>query len=124
MRTHSSFAMHIEGPMRRGLLASSIALAALLAANATSTWAQQTDQSKAGHALASQICAQCHAVDKQSSSSPVAAAPRFEDVANSPGITATALKAFFQTSHRTMPNVILTADQMDGLVAYILSLKN
>ena len=108
--------------MRTGLLVSSAVLAACLAT--TTTLAQQTDQSNAGHVLANQICTQCHSVEKQPGPSPAVAAPRFEDVANSPGMTAAALKAFFQTSHRTMPNVILTPDQMDELIAYILSLKN
>jgi cytochrome c len=108
--------------MKTGLLISSVVLVARLATS--SAMAQQTDQSNAGHALAIQICTQCHAVDKQSGHSPAIAAPRFEDVANSPGMTAAALKAFFQTSHRTMPNVILTSDQMDELIAYILSLKS
>jgi mono/diheme cytochrome c family protein len=108
--------------MKTGLLISSVVLVARLATS--SAMAQQTDQSNAGHALAIQICTQCHAVDKQSGHSPAVAAPRFEDVANSPGMTAAALKAFFQTSHRTMPNVILTSDQMDKLIAYILSLKS
>jgi len=30
---------------------------------------------------------------------------------------------FFQTSHRSMPNLIIAPDQADDLVNYILSLK-
>jgi hypothetical protein len=54
----------------------------------------------------------------------VAEAPRFEDIANTPGMTATALIAWFQTSHPTMPNVILTDEQTRDIVQYILSLKS
>jgi len=34
-----------------------------------------------------------------------------------------ALNAFFQTSHRVMPNFILTTDQTNEIIAYILSIK-
>jgi hypothetical protein len=38
-------------------------------------------------------------------------------------MTATALNVFLHTSHRAMPNLILTADQTNGVIACILSLK-
>jgi len=81
------------------------------------------DQPKQGLILAQQICAQCHAVAAGSPSSPNAAAPRFEDIANIPGMTATAISATLHTSHRTMPNVMLDSDQISNIVAYLLSLK-
>jgi mono/diheme cytochrome c family protein len=86
--------------------------------------AQQTDQAKRGLFVAKQVCAQCHAVEKRSRRSPDAAAPRFEDIANSPGMSATAITAALQTTpHRTMPNVRMNRDQLDDLVTYILSLQ-
>jgi cytochrome c len=50
-------------------------------------------------------------------------APSFAAVAATPGMTAMALNVFFQTSHRNMPNLILTADQTREIIAYITSLK-
>jgi len=50
-------------------------------------------------------------------------APRFQVIAGVPGMTATALSAALNTSHRTMPNVILTPDEQAHIIAYILSLK-
>jgi mono/diheme cytochrome c family protein len=86
--------------------------------------AQQVDQAKRGLFVAKQVCAQCHAVEKRSRRSPDAAAPRFEDVANSPGMTATAISGALQTTpHRTMPNVRMKRDDLSNLVTYILSLK-
>jgi len=76
-----------------------------------------------GRALANQVCAECHAVGIGDSRSPNLLAPRFEAVADTPGMTAVALNAFLHTSHRTMPNLELTADQASGVIAYILSLK-
>ena len=51
-------------------------------------------------------------------------APSFEAVANRKGTTALSLKVFLKTSHQNMPNLIVTSDQADALVSYILSLRN
>jgi cytochrome c len=103
-------------------LASSIALLAPLLANGQAR-AQPTDQPRQGLVLARQICAQCHAVEPGSLGSPNPAAPRFEDIANIPGMTAAAISATLHTSHRTMPNVMLDSDQTGAIIAYLLSLK-
>lgn len=108
--------------MKRKLLLLPMALVPLLAVAGQARAQQQIGPPKQGLALANQLCAQCHAVEKGEASS-AASAPRFEDIANTPGMTAMALNVFFQTPHRAMPNVILTADQKSELIAYILSLK-
>jgi len=56
-------------------------------------------------------------------SSPNPAAPAFETIANVPGMTAVALAAALQSSHQTMPNVMLDANQRTDITAYILSLR-
>jgi mono/diheme cytochrome c family protein len=104
------------------LLASSIAFLAPLLASGLIR-AQPMDQPKQGLALAQQICAQCHAVEPGSLNSPNPAAPRFEDIANIPGMTAAAISATLHTSHPTMPNVMLDGDQTGAIIAYLLSLK-
>jgi hypothetical protein len=38
-------------------------------------------------------------------------------------MTSIALSAALNTSHRTMPNIILQADEQADVIAYILSLK-
>jgi mono/diheme cytochrome c family protein len=85
--------------------------------------AQQVGEPRAGLELAQRLCAQCHAVSKDDGRSPNANAPRFQTIAAVPGMTATALSATLNTSHRTMPNVILDAEQQANIIAYILSLK-
>jgi hypothetical protein len=50
-------------------------------------------------------------------------APRFREVADTPGITGTALRVWIETSHPTMPNIIVEKDDMLNVIAYILSLK-
>ena len=39
------------------------------------------------------------------------------------GMTATALNVWLQTSHPTMPNIVLTETNRDNVIAYITSLK-
>jgi len=90
---------------------------------ASQTWAQDAASSAAGLALARQICSECHAIERTQARSPNPAAPRFETIASVPGMTATALSAALQTPHQTMPNVMLNANELRDIVAYILSLK-
>ncbi|MBX3502502.1 MAG: c-type cytochrome [Alphaproteobacteria bacterium] len=75
-----------------------------------------------GRAVAEQRCAACHAVGAEQTVSPLAAAASFSRVAATPGMTELALQAMLQTSHQRMPNLILDADDMRDVIAYILSL--
>jgi len=86
--------------------------------------AQTTGSAEEGQSLARSLCAQCHLVDKRAGRSPNAAAPTFARIANTPGMTSTALTAALRTSHRTMPNVIVKDSDLNDLVAYILGLKD
>ncbi|MGJ4892466.1 c-type cytochrome [Bradyrhizobium sp. HKCCYLRH3099] len=81
------------------------------------------DSVQAGRKLAEAWCSPCHAIDASGARSRTATAPDFVAVANMPSTTELALKVFLQSSHPTMPNVILTAEQRGDLVNYILSLK-
>jgi len=85
--------------------------------------AQEVGQRSRGLVLAQRLCAECHAVQKEYPRSPNANAPRFQAIASIPGMTATALSAALNTSHRSMPNIMLAADEQADLIAYILSLK-
>jgi mono/diheme cytochrome c family protein len=101
-----------------------IVLVVLIAALLTSSELQaQKDRPKRGLIFAKQVCSHCHSVEMGSPNSPNLAAPRFEDIANTPGMTAMAISAALHTSHRTMPNVMLNADELSNIVAYLLSLK-
>ena len=76
-----------------------------------------------GQRAVEQLCAECHATQKGQTRSPASSAPTFEAIAATPGMTSAALRAALNTSHRTMPNVILQPDELADIVAYILSLK-
>jgi cytochrome c len=105
---------------KHAILAAAVAILSTLMAKAE---AQEIGQPGRGLEVAMQLCGQCHAVQKRQARSPNQNAPRFELIASVPGMTAIALSAMLNTSHRTMPNIMLTADQQADIIAYILSLK-
>ena len=104
--------------MRRLMLMLILSFAAL-----SGVAAQATGDPQAGAAYAKQYCAKCHTIAGENKS-PEPTAPRFKDVANTSGMTATALRVWLQTSHPTMPNIILEPKELSNVVAYILSLKD
>ncbi|MDQ8700663.1 cytochrome C [Hyphomicrobium sp. LHD-15] len=77
-----------------------------------------------GERYAKAHCAECHTVDKSGEISPDFAAPRFVDVANTPGMTERAIAVWLQTSHPTMPDLMIPEPVRDSLIAYIMSLKS
>ncbi len=85
--------------------------------------AQEADIA-AGKAYAEQVCAACHAVLANEQISPLPEAPTFQSVAETPGMTEMALTVWLQSSHPTMPNIVLTQDETRNVVAYIRSLKS
>ena len=103
-------------------LACSMIVVASALANAPLN-AQETGDWGKGLTLAQQVCVACHAIDKRQDASPNPAAPRFEAIANVPGMTAMALTVALRTPHRTMPNLVLDGDELRNVAAYILSLK-
>jgi mono/diheme cytochrome c family protein len=98
------------------LLASAMVLVSSYAARA-----QEADIA-AGQAYATKVCAACHAVLVNENMSPLAEAPTFQSVADTPGMTEMALTVWLQSSHPTMPNIILKPDDLRNVVAYIRSL--
>ena len=95
-----------------------------IAATAFGSSAMAQGAPAAGLAVARQLCSECHDVERSPQPrSPNTAAPPFVTIANVPGMTGMALSAALQSSHRTMPNVILDANQLSSIVAYVLSLR-
>jgi mono/diheme cytochrome c family protein len=100
-----------------------VMLAAALAVTAVNAHAQDGNGA-AGHAFAREACNACHVVDaEQRAPRHIIIGPAFRDIANTSGITATALRAFLMSSHPKMPNLILTPEEMADVIAYILSLR-
>jgi mono/diheme cytochrome c family protein len=84
--------------------------------------AASADPTSGAH-IAKAECASCHAVGSGAEAkSPDPKAPRFIDVANMPSTTELSLKVFLRSSHKNMPNIILTREEIDSLASYILGL--
>jgi mono/diheme cytochrome c family protein len=100
-----------------------LAPAAILALTAVNAHAQDADVA-AGRAFAREACSACHVVEaEQQQPRLVVTGPAFRDIANTRGMTATALRVFLTTSHPKMPNLILTPEEIADVSAYILSLR-
>ena len=103
-----------------------IILAGALAATTFAAFAQDgSGNPAAGRAFAREVCSPCHAVTPAPRSPRMLdIAPDFRAIANTSGMTATALHAFLRTAHPKMPNLILTPEQSADVIAYILSLRD
>ncbi len=99
-----------------------IALIIVLASAGVSR-AQETGDVHRGQMLAQMTCAECHAVRKTQLRSRNRQAPTFVTLAHTPGINAMSIRVALRTSHREMPNLSLTTQQVEDVAAYILSLK-
>ena len=100
----------------------SLAILAIFASTLHAS-AQDVGDAKQGSLLALATCAQCHAIRPGESRSPNPMAPNFTSIATTLGMTDRALRVWLQSSHPTMPNIILSNDEKDNVVAYIMSLR-
>jgi mono/diheme cytochrome c family protein len=98
-------------------------LGAGMALVAAAAAAQPLGDAEKGRAFASEACAFCHRIEP-GVKWPLGDAPTFQTIADTRGMTGTALTVWFQTSHPTMPNLILGAAEKADVIAYILSLRS
>lgn len=105
----------------RGLMTAAILAAASMPSAADS---QEIGDARQGYNFAAKHCAECHAIDFGNPKSPNADAPSFTSVAQTSGMSGRALAVWLDTTHPTMPNFVLHADDRNDVIAYIMSLKN
>ncbi len=77
----------------------------------------------AGRVLAEERCAACHAIPGVVPRIRVAGARSFQALAADPAVTGMALTAYLPSQHPPMPNFTLDEQQLNDVVAYILSLQ-
>lgn len=107
--------------MRRMMLIAATAAAVTLATGLA--LAQQAPGNVAsGHELAKTWCSGCHLVEAREMKARDAV-PSLAAVAAMKSTTALSLQAFLQTPHGNMPDWRLTRQQVDDVVAYIMSLR-
>ncbi|WP_149539492.1 c-type cytochrome [Siccirubricoccus phaeus] len=106
-------------------LSPTLALALLLppAAARAQDAALQQERLAYGRAVAINWCANCHVVGPAQASAPGDAAPPFAAIARMPAVTEMSLRAFLRMPHADMPDYRLSQPELDGVVAYILSLR-
>lgn len=76
-----------------------------------------------GLTYAEMHCAECHAIGREDDISPAFGAPPFLTIANTRGMTERAIGVWFQSSHPTMPMLVVPREDLDNVIAYIMSLK-
>jgi mono/diheme cytochrome c family protein len=86
-------------------------------------FSQDIGDAELGLQYAEETCSSCHAVHAHEIDSRAEQATPFQIVADASGMTANALTAWLQTSHPTMPNIIMSDEEMRNVIEYILSLK-
>jgi len=104
-------------------VAEMVAWGLVLLGCANAALAQDRTDVARGHSLARAWCADCHGVEPGEGTGTYETPPSFQSFARNPEITETALKAYLQSTHPLMPQVKLKPDEIDEVVAYILSLK-
>jgi mono/diheme cytochrome c family protein len=75
-----------------------------------------------GAAIAREVCATCHLVAEDQMVDP-GIGPSLLEVAEHPATTEMSLRAFLQTPHPTMPNLMLSPEETDDIIAYLITLK-
>ncbi len=66
-----------------------------------------------GRLYARRVCAECHNITTSDAPSPNSKAPRFRAIANTPGMTVTALTVWSRTPHVSMPNLVIPQDELE-----------
>jgi hypothetical protein len=102
------------------LYAAATALVLLLPVRAN---AEEPGDPRLGLTYALANSAECHEVNSARDKSPNPSAPSFASVASTPGLNGRALAVWLQTSHPTMPNLVITREDREGVIAYIMSLR-
>ncbi len=106
---------------RTGLAAVTLVYGLLSAASIVA--AAELGDIDAGLKFATQNCAECHDITSRNLMSTASGVPTFYVVANTSGISRTSLLVWMQSSHRKMPNLMVEDQDLDDVIAYILSLK-
>ena len=85
-------------------------------------FAQDIGNATRGWKLAIRTCSGCHWVGHEGNSGRMRA-PTLRTIANTKGMSAIALNVALLTSHRSMPNIVLNAQERADVIAFILKLN-
>jgi mono/diheme cytochrome c family protein len=102
------------------MIRSSLAALAMLSIVPAMSLAQTSDP-QAGRRVAVESCAACHQVDGGGKSN--GSGVSLYAISMMKSTTELSLKVFLQSSHRNMPNFIMSPADIDAVVSYILGLS-
>ena len=87
--------------------------------------AQSNGDPAAGKQLALELCSGCHVVADDQVRPAIDVVPAFAVIANKRETTDFRIRVFLQdTPHPVMPNFVFADDEVENLIAYILSLRD
>jgi Cytochrome C oxidase, cbb3-type, subunit III len=112
-----------EHHCRRLSISRTACLIVLLTVLASTSNGQQIGNPQKGAELVNVNCSPCHAVRQGHPRSPNDKSPTFTELATAPGMTPAALMVALTTPHVGMPIFILSRDDREDIIEYILSLK-
>ena len=92
--------------------------------SASTAQAAEIGSAEQGLTIAREGCASCHLVVRENGRSINEKAPTFARIVNTPGMTSAALRSALNTSHSSMPNLVIKDEDADSIIAYILSLRD
>ena len=99
-----------------------ISIAATMSILSAPLSAQERGDAQRGRLLAQDTCASCHGIQRGELSAH-RRAPTFVGIANTRGMSPIALNVALLSSHKSMPNIVLNAQERADVIVYILSLK-
>ncbi len=76
-----------------------------------------------GRGLAVDLCGDCHLVSPDQSPDAMRPGPDLMERVRQPEITELALRSYLRTTHPVMPNIMLTQEQADDIIAYLMTFK-
>jgi mono/diheme cytochrome c family protein len=85
--------------------------------------AQEPGDPVKGLAFANRHCAACHGILPNDQVSPRRGLSTFHVIANTPGMTGTAISVWLRNPHKEMPDFIIDVEDRTNVIAYILSLR-
>lgn len=97
--------------------------AAALALAACATAKPPPDRVAEGRQIATTLCIECHRVSEAESGPAVRGGPAFPVIAGRPDLTDGVLNQFLQETHWPMPNLLLSFNQREAVIAYIRTLR-
>jgi mono/diheme cytochrome c family protein len=119
VRHHHRLVEQSEMPAMRRL---AVLIGAAWAAGGAAVAQDMPGDPAGGATLAREVCAECHLVAEDQPVDP-GVGPSLLEVAEHPATTEMSLRAFLQTPHPTMPNLMLSPEETDDIIAYLIALK-